>query len=814
MRFLRSPWILAMVCLLTVSRATPAVAQISADGPAVTIPWPAGYPGNNNTRGTDSAHDPVSGNYLVVAANGPQGVSGVLVDGTGTPVGSAFQISTQPYHVNYARVKYGAAVNGTGGFLVAWISEDGSAPLLQVHIRLVTPSGALLGNETVISDAGAQALLEAGPAIGYSPTSQRFLVVWQGRGGPIGKGYRGIKARFVGVDGTAQEAGAFDSAVCGEPDKWCRDPGITWNPNLNEFAVSFSSENQTSNVCGSGLVLTSATTLVGFRVTTFNSVPCTVLPAMTDVAFSPLTDRYVMVWYELIGGGLPCLSCRARSATFDPAGNLLQADVLSYEIGSYDSLAMAFNPISLTSLVVGLNKQSDDIAGLEVDGLGQQIGPRDTFAAGERGWLARVSSSQTQAKWLPSYQDVAGPNNNISDPSVIPVKTLTVTVPPVDTDGDGVYDGIDACPSTPGIAPTGCPDSDGDNVADNIDACPSTPGIAPSGCPDTDGDGKTDNIDACPAVFGTTANGCPDSDGDTVPDNLDSCPTTVGVTPSGCPASVSIPPPDLSGDNRADLVFQNATGQLYGWFMDSWMVTGTGFISSTTRTADWTVVGARDFTGDNKSDLLWYNTATGELNLWHMDPANGKTGEQTFGPVALAWAPVATGDINGDGAADIIWHNATAGQAFVWFMKPAGGQAGFAGVGGAFLGDSLRDDTTGNVVSIGASTVRIAGTGDVNLDGKTDILLQDDASGAVGVLLMNRQRVIALNPLNPPSASTAWKIRAVADFNGDSRPDLIWRNETTGHLYIWYLNGLDLYLHGFLNGGMPVNLVWRLVGVR
>ena len=54
----------------------------------------------------------------------------------------------------------------------------------------------------------------------------------------------------------------------------------------------------------------------------------------------------------------------------------------------------------------------------------------------------------------------------------------------------------------------------------------------------------------------------------------------------------------------------------------------------------------------------------------------------------------------------------------------------------------------------------------------------------------------------------------MADFNGDSRPDLIWRNETTGHLYIWYLNGLDLYLHGFLNGGMPVNLVWRLVGVR
>lgn len=49
---------------------------------------------------------------------------------------------------------------------------------------------------------------------------------------------------------------------------------------------------------------------------------------------------------------------------------------------------------------------------------------------------------------------------------------------PSDSDGDGVYDGIDRCPNTPSgarVDATGCPiDSDGDGVPDGIDRCPDT----------------------------------------------------------------------------------------------------------------------------------------------------------------------------------------------------------------------------------------------------------------------------------------------------------------------------------------------------
>ena len=69
----------------------------------------------------------------------------------------------------------------------------------------------------------------------------------------------------------------------------------------------------------------------------------------------------------------------------------------------------------------------------------------------------------------------------------VPDTTYTLTAILVasssDTDGDGVDDGTDRCPATPGPAPYGCPDADGDGVADDNDLCPEDPGNGPQGCP-------------------------------------------------------------------------------------------------------------------------------------------------------------------------------------------------------------------------------------------------------------------------------------------------------------------------------------------
>jgi outer membrane protein OmpA-like peptidoglycan-associated protein len=113
---------------------------------------------------------------------------------------------------------------------------------------------------------------------------------------------------------------------------------------------------------------------------------------------------------------------------------------------------------------------------------------------------------------------------------------------PVDTDGDGVADYIDDCPTVAGLTSLkGCPDTDKDGIADKDDACPDVAGLANlKGCPDSDGDGITDKDDLCsntPKGYKVDAKGCPlDTDKDGVIDEEDGCPTVSGPKENkGCP---------------------------------------------------------------------------------------------------------------------------------------------------------------------------------------------------------------------------------------------------------------------------------------
>lgn len=114
----------------------------------------------------------------------------------------------------------------------------------------------------------------------------------------------------------------------------------------------------------------------------------------------------------------------------------------------------------------------------------------------------------------------------------------------LDTDGDGILDTVDACPTVPGQASAkGCPDKDGDTIADADDACPDEAGpLKYQGCPDQDGDTIVDKDDRCPTEPGPIAlKGCPDDDKDEIANLDDRCPTIPGEAAyQGCPP----PPPE------------------------------------------------------------------------------------------------------------------------------------------------------------------------------------------------------------------------------------------------------------------------------
>jgi OOP family OmpA-OmpF porin len=144
----------------------------------------------------------------------------------------------------------------------------------------------------------------------------------------------------------------------------------------------------------------------------------------------------------------------------------------------------------------------------------------------------------------------------------------------VDTDGDGIPDNKDQCPTAPEDFDKfqdedGCPDpdNDGDDIPDTADACPNTPGEKDpdpkkNGCPvviaDKDSDGIPDAEDKCPDDGGPNVirrkgdyYGCPDTDKDGIPDKIDKCPNEPEDT-DGYQDEDGCPDPDNDGDKILD----------------------------------------------------------------------------------------------------------------------------------------------------------------------------------------------------------------------------------------------------------------------
>jgi uncharacterized repeat protein (TIGR01451 family) len=133
-------------------------------------------------------------------------------------------------------------------------------------------------------------------------------------------------------------------------------------------------------------------------------------------------------------------------------------------------------------------------------------------------------------------------------PAATPTPTPAAPAAPADTDGDGIVDTADQCPTKAedkdGFEDAdGCPDPDNDRDGrpDATDRCPKEPETVngfqdEDGCPDqappkdTDGDGVMDAQDKCPTQGEDKdgfqdADGCPDPDNDQdgIPDAQDQC---------------------------------------------------------------------------------------------------------------------------------------------------------------------------------------------------------------------------------------------------------------------------------------------------
>jgi hypothetical protein len=264
---------------------------------------------------------------------------------------------------------------------------------------------------------------------------------------------------------------------------------------------------------------------------------------------------------------------------------------------------------------------------------------------------------------------------------------------------------------------------------------------------------------------------------------------------------------DLNADQRADLAF---TGDPY--HVAVLLGNGNGTFQPQRR-ADagqrpW-ALDVADFNADGRADLVTANTpgivavvqGIGDGNF--LPPVYQKVGPH-FGYVSLAMgefngdglvdivvahdhsnnlavllgAPTrrVSGDLDGNGKREVVWAHDVSAQAVAWYMDGAGGNQA---LNYAWLNPNWLPGWI------------LKGVADFNFDGYADLVWMDNRTRQAVVWYMGgangaeRQSWAWLNDM----WFLGWTLAAVADFNRDAVPDLVWLDETRRRATVWYMGG-------------------------
>ncbi|MBW4521164.1 MAG: PQQ-dependent sugar dehydrogenase [Scytolyngbya sp. HA4215-MV1] len=198
---------------------------------------------------------------------------------------------------------------------------------------------------------------------------------------------------------------------------------------------------------------------------------------------------------------------------------------------------------------------------------------------------------------------------------------------------------------------------------------------------------------------------------------------------------------------------------------------------------------------DHPGLIAWRNDATGEQFLWRM---NGTTATGTVAlnpPVPdINWQIQAAADFTGDGQVDLVWRNQATGAQVFWQMN------GTTAIATIPLNPGVPDINW-----------RIVAAADFTGDGQADLLWRNQATGEQVFWQMNGTTAISTIPLTPSVPDPNWQIVAAADFTGDGRTDLVWRNRATGAQVFWQMNGTTAIATLPFNLAVP-DTAWKIAG--
>jgi FG-GAP-like repeat len=198
----------------------------------------------------------------------------------------------------------------------------------------------------------------------------------------------------------------------------------------------------------------------------------------------------------------------------------------------------------------------------------------------------------------------------------------------------------------------------------------------------------------------------------------------------------------------------------------------------------WSLAAIGDFNGDQNPDILWRHKDDSRTAVWLMNGANRT--QTAILPVTAAnildntWNIEGVGSFDGDGRQDILWRNRNSGALLIWSMN-------------GISAPVAKTLTNGGVAPTGQKLVGLA---DYDGNFRSDLLFVDPSTGADTIWFTDTAGTSVdtsktLAPLAKPG--TTWDVKAVGDFNGDGRGDILVQARTGGALEVRLMNGPALY---------------------
>jgi len=262
------------------------------------------------------------------------------------------------------------------------------------------------------------------------------------------------------------------------------------------------------------------------------------------------------------------------------------------------------------------------------------------------------------------------------------------------------------------------------------------------------------------------------------------------VLPPG--ESVVVVDNDFNGDGQSDVLWYNlVSGEVVQHHVDDDAITGSGLVAVVASELGWSIVGTGDFDGNGKADILWHNGITGEVHQYLLDGvAIVGSGPVAVVPPEQGWSIADTGDFNGDHRSDILWRNIS-GELHIYLMN----------------GTSI--EANGTFASVSDPNWTIVGTGDFDGNRKADILWYNTLTGAVHEYLMDDLSIASNGTIAVVAPELGWSIAGIGDFDGDIRSDILWRNDATGEVHIYFMNGTSVVGNGSVTTVAP-ELGWAI----